>query len=69
MLGKLKTYIQSVKWNRGALIESGKLVFSLVGFSTVLADFSTMRFWFIIPALALFVSVWFALYSQMEGVQ
>lgn len=69
MLSKIKLFLSSLRFNRPALIESGKVVFAIIGIGTILADFSTMKLWFLIPGLLLFSGVWFALYSQMEGVQ
>lgn len=69
MRSKVKSFFRSIKFNRPALIESGKVVFAIIGIGTILADFSTMKLWFLIPGLLLFSGVWFALYSQMEGVQ
>lgn len=65
----MKTFLKSLKFNRPALFESGKLIFAIIGVGTVLADFSTMRYWFLVPGCALFFGLWFAVYSQMEGVQ
>ena len=66
--GRFQVALSSLKYNRAALIESGKLLFAIIGFGTILADFSTMRFWFVPLALVLFFAVWFAIYVQMEGV-
>ena len=65
---RFKLALSSLRYNRAAVIESGKLVFAIIGLGTILADFSTMRYWFILPGLALFVAVWFAIYVQMDGV-
>jgi len=66
--GRFQLALSSLTFNKAALIESGKLVFAIIGLGTVLADFSTMRYWFILPALVLFVGAWFGIYLQMEGV-
>ena len=65
---RFKLAFSSLRYNRAAVIESGKLVFAIIGLGTILADFSTMRYWFILPGLVLFVAVWFAIYVQMDGV-
>ena len=67
--GRFQAAFSMLKFNRAALVESGKLVFAIIGLGTILADFSTMRYWFILPGIVLFVAVWFAIYVQMEGVQ
>ena len=66
--GRFQIAFSTLKYNRAALIESGKLVFAVIGLGTVLADFSTMRYWFILPGLVLFAGFWFGIYTQMEGV-
>ena len=68
MKARIRQFVASLKYNRAALMESGKLVFAIIGVGTVLADFSTMRYWFLVPGVALFFAVWFAIYTQMEGV-
>jgi hypothetical protein len=65
---RFQVALSTLKYNRAALIESGKLLFAIIGLGTILADFSTMRFWFVPPAMILFFAVWFAIYVQMEGV-
>lgn len=67
-MNRLRQYFAALQFNRAALIESGKIVFALIGVGTILADFSTMRYWFLIPGVALFVATWFVVYTQMEGV-
>jgi hypothetical protein len=66
--GRFQIALASVKFNRAALVESGKLVFAIIGLGTILADFSTMKYWFILPGIITFLAVWFAVYLQMEGV-
>ena len=60
------SFLRSIK--RDAAIESAKILFALIGLGTILADFSTMRLWFVIPGIVIFFATWFALYRQMEGV-
>jgi hypothetical protein len=67
--GRFRRALSSLTWNRSAVIESGKIVFAIIGLGTILADFSTMKYWFIVPGVTLFAAVWFAIYIQMDGVQ
>jgi hypothetical protein len=53
---------------RDAVIESGKLVFSLIGVGTVLANIATAGILFFAPAVAIFFGAWYAIYLQMEGI-
>lgn len=69
MKNRLRAYFASLKFHRPALIESGKILFALVGVGTVLGNLAVMRFWQFPVGLAIVGVVWFALYSQMEGVQ
>jgi hypothetical protein len=66
--GRFQLFFNALKYNRAAVIESGKLLFAIIGLGTILADFSTMRYWFILPGLCIFFAVWFAIYTQMEDV-
>ena len=66
--GRFQIAFSTLKYNRAAFIESGKLVFAVIGLGTVLADFSTIRYWFILPGVLLFAGFWFGIYTQMEGV-
>ena len=50
----------------GALFESGKIVFSLIGLGTVLGDFMTMKLWLVGPMMIFFLGAWAGLYSQTE---
>lgn len=64
----MKAYLKSFRFHRPALIESGKILFALVGVGTVLGNLAVMRFWQFPVGLAIVGCVWFALYTQMEGV-
>jgi hypothetical protein len=53
---------------RSAVIESGKIMFSVIGIGTVTANIWVAGKLFFIPAILIFLSGWYALYTQMEGV-
>jgi hypothetical protein len=55
-----------VKWD--AVIESGKIMFALVGVGTVAANIAVAGLLFFIPCIAIFAGAWYAVYRQMEGV-
>ena len=50
--------------HRGAALDSLRNVLAVIGATTVLADFSTMRLWFIAPAIAVFFGIWFLDYRR-----
>lgn len=54
--------------DRDRAFESGKIIFAIIGVATVLADLSTMRAWFLLPALVLVFLTWFAIYRHTENV-
>ena len=54
--------------HRDAAIDSMKNVLALLGAGTILADFSTMKYWFILPAIGLTFLLWFADYVRHEGL-
>ncbi len=56
------------KLKRDAVIESGKIMFSLIGVGTVMANIVTAGRWLFAPVVVIFVSAWYAIYCQMEGV-
>jgi hypothetical protein len=51
---------------RDAAIEAAKLTFSIIGVGSVLADFSVMRLWLLLPAAALLSATWFVIYKQCQ---
>jgi hypothetical protein len=53
--------------DRDRAFESGKIIFAIIGVATVLADLSTMRAWFLLPALSLVFLTWFAIYRHTEN--
>jgi hypothetical protein len=50
--------------DRDRAFESGKIIFAVIGVATVLADLSTMRAWFLLPACALVAATWYGVYRQ-----
>ena len=50
--------------HRGAALDSLRNVLAIIGVSTVLADFSTMRLWFVVPAISVLFGVWFLDYRR-----
>jgi hypothetical protein len=50
--------------DRAAAIDSARNVFAVLGIGTVLADFATMRPWFLVPGAVLLVGVWYADYLR-----
>lgn len=64
-----REYLHSFKFNRAALVESGKLSLALVGAGTILGNLAVMLWWQLAFGLCLCAAVWFGLYTQMEGVQ
>jgi hypothetical protein len=50
--------------HREAALDSLRNVLALIGAGTILADFSTMRYWFIVPGSALLFLIWFADYRR-----
>lgn len=63
---RIVDFFRSLK--RAAVIESGKIMFSVIGIGTVLADIRTAGLFFFAPVIAIFFGAWYALYRQMEGV-
>ena len=51
---------------RDAAIEAAKLTFSLIGVGSVLADFSVMRVWLLLPAAALLSATWLVIYRMCQ---
>jgi hypothetical protein len=45
-----------------------KNVLALLGAGTIFADFSTMKYWFMLPALVFAFVLWFADYVRHEGL-
>ena len=58
----VKEFFQTLR--RDAAIEAAKLTFSIIGVGSVLADFSVMRVWLLLPAAALLSLTWFAIYRM-----
>lgn len=54
--------------HRDAAIDSMKNVLALLGAGTILADFSTMKYWLMVPALVFAFVLWFADYVRHEGL-
>lgn len=52
--------------DRDAALDSLRNVLAILGLGTILADFSTMRAWFIAPAAALFFAVWLIDYLRHD---
>lgn len=50
--------------NREAAVDSGRNVLMTIGAATVIGDFSTMKYWFIIPAIIVCAFIWFADYLR-----
>jgi hypothetical protein len=51
-----------------AVIESGKIMFALVGVGTAAANIAVAGLLFFLPCVAIFAGAWYAVYRQMEGV-
>jgi hypothetical protein len=51
---------------RDAAIEAGKLTFAILGVGSTLADFSQMHLWLMLPAGALLLATWGAIYRMCE---
>lgn len=49
---------------RDAAIEAAKITFSIIGVGSVLADFSVMRVWLLLPAAALLSLTWLIIYRM-----
>ena len=64
---KVFVFFSSLK--RPAVIESGKIMFALIGVGSVMANIVVAGRWFFIPVVLLFLGTWYALYCQMEDVQ
>ena len=52
--------------NRAAALDSLRDVLAVVGFGSILADFSTMQAIYFLPALAFFALVWYADYMRHD---
>lgn len=52
--------------NRDAALDSARNVMAVLGVGTVLANFSTMAWWFIAPGLALLGGTWYGLYLRYD---
>jgi hypothetical protein len=52
--------------NREAALDSLKNVLAVLGLGTVLADFSTMRLWFMVPGAVIFFTMWAADYYRHD---
>jgi hypothetical protein len=50
--------------HREAAIDSIRNVLAVVGAATILADFDTMKVWFIVPMLGFLFLVWFLDYER-----
>ncbi len=55
-------------WLRGihreAAIDSLRNVLAIVGGATILADFSTIKYWLIVPMLAVAMLIWYLDYER-----
>ena len=51
-------------FDKEAAIDSARNVLCVIGAGTVLADFSTMKYWFMLPALGLGFVIWYADYLR-----
>jgi hypothetical protein len=52
------------QFDRTAAIDSARNVFAVLGIGSVLADFATMKPWFVVPGAFLLVGVWYADYLR-----
>jgi len=50
--------------HRAAALDSLRNVLAIIGVGTVLADFSTMRLWFIVPGVFGLVTIWYMDYRR-----
>jgi len=50
--------------HRAAALDSLRNVLAVLGLGTVLADFSTMRWWMVVPAIVLLFGVWYIDYRR-----
>ena len=59
---------QFITWgkqlHREAALDSARNVLAIVGAGTILADFSTMKLWFILPGAALACGIWYVDYCR-----
>ena len=53
---RLRSFFRSL--HRDAALDSLRNVLAFIGAATVLADFATMRYWMLIPALAVCFGIW-----------
>lgn len=65
-MNRVLEFLRSLK--REAVIESGKVMFSLIGVGTVMANIATAGKLFFLPVMIVFFGAWYAVYRQMEGV-
>ena len=52
--------------NRDAAIDSARSILAVIGLGTILGDFLTMRWYFVLPAACLAVAVWYADYLRHD---
>jgi hypothetical protein len=64
MRSRLRAFLAWRKLDRAAAIDSAKNVFAVLGVGSVLADFSTMRLWLLVPGAVLLVGAWYADYLR-----
>lgn len=62
-----KRFLERIRsLRREAAIESAKLTFAVLGVGSTLANFSQMHVWIMLPAGALLLATWGAIYRMCE---
>ena len=64
MRERLRAFLAWRKLDRAAAIDSAKNIFAILDVGSILADFSTMKPWLLVPGAVLLVGAWYADYLR-----